>query len=547
MSPIVSYSPVQGKQGEFYSGDAHTEEGVHTPYHKSLAMLLGRENKSTDVFDVYLAYDTEIPAGATINKAALGILDSGTNTEAASVNVNGLAPGKWDATRTENTSDLATLEVTLYDGVNPKSTTVFNPSLGVPIRLSAFTGITSAGQVILTNSSGTLTSLKIKIGRASPYAQSSEIGIVYFEIWSVTGTAGAYTPLSRLAVSDNMAYASLTSASTPQEEFTFSGPNQISITDETNYIAKLIIDGVDPDTPFAFVTLDVAVPFNSPSDQNILYFGEFDAFTPYLYPTLGAFDAQAVLSTSTQFTLADTASEAGGRKFWGEVPFWVAPHAGSNTEAEHATSTSLVLTASSTTVNILLPGSLPAGIAAGDHIYLEYPGPSYQTNSNFSTEDLHHKWWKVLGFNTTYTLHSIEIEWDQTFSGSTHQMVADAAKFWTAQPASTAETTAIKVAVQECVNDAGYTGRVGLRLATDLATSVENSVHNYWSEDGGGYSRRGAFLDVDYTDPTPPAGISFVDAAASLGPRVSGEVSLSQRVESKSTLTSSVESSITVN
>lgn len=85
---------------------------------------------------------------------------------------------------------------------------------------------------------------------------------------------------------------------------------------------------------------------------------------------------------------------------------------------------SLVNSSSSITIDLV---TISPNLTPDGYIYIQFPSTDWVTSGNFSTEDLHQKWWKVLGLSD----RSVTIEWDQTYSGTTLGLPTNTTTPWT--------------------------------------------------------------------------------------------------------------------
>ena len=269
-------------------------------------------NTSTDGF---MKFTTTIPTGSTINSATL-------NFEAASssaftnmkMKIRGLDPsGFWSASSITDHADNAqgmvcsandTSAVLIAEGCPTTSAGIF--------AMQPNGGSTNHCQVMRNTAVGTLGSVSVRqlrrgnVGLAGEPVPSAESWV---EIWSVTGSAGAYQPSVKLAESDHRGWATL-STSLSDEVYLFTGVNRIAMPGVSGaYRLMKLAQNFTPQEAdgglnkfFQITAWGPASGSFNPSTWNGVRLGTFSAFSKQLYPIAQHIDAIPELGTETFFS-----------------------------------------------------------------------------------------------------------------------------------------------------------------------------------------------------------------------------------------------------
>lgn len=563
--------PMTGNHVKYITGDTTSSDAVAGQYldTASATISLGKEDKTLDISDSYLCWDTSIPVGATINRAAITVVAESANTITPLVaNIKALAPGPWSAESDVVTQDRSRLRATIIGppGLTTIGQAATTATADQPITISKAANLDSAAQVITPTSTSAIEWIWVYAYRNNVYGSvTDDTGIVWWEIWSVTGSAGSYREDALLATSDNRTYHSIQVVSGEDvpaiEAWYFSGANSITLSSGTNYLFKSRIDGLDGDQA---LSLSQKVETSTQS-KNQVFYGDFDGFSVQTYPSrdsiitdTGYVAGQTYGSVSVKATAANVAQNFGEATAPAYTPAAADP---STSLDDH-----LIMYNGSTSIDLELVISVaPDDVLVGDHIYVEYADEVWETNGNFSTEDLHQKWWKVLGIQSVVggTDNVIRIEWDQTFSGLATDImtISQESKFWLARGTTAATGTVtgeVKRAVQDAVDGAGFNGRVAFSIEAVSGGTSEDAFRVYHAEERflAEADYHGGTLWVNYT-PVPPTGISvdaetslssLVDAAAGLGPRINTSVMAlyGGRIEAYAGLESGINASATL-
>ena len=549
--------PMTGNHVKYITGDVmsfSTDAAASYLEPELTTLRLGVENKTLDTEEMFLCWDTTIPAGAIINAATITTTAGAVaNTVAPlTMGIIPLAQGNWSSQSEVVTQRRARLRISLFgDGSGSAATT---NTEGLKFAVSPAANFDSLAQVVTASGTGDLEYLRVYVWRDDLYgSNTADDGIVWWEVWSVTGSAGSYREDSLLASSDNILYDDLRDeVSAYTTDWTFSsGYNAVSLTEGVSYAIKLRTHGLDGNQAISFLYQAEATE----KDDNMIFFGDFDGFSQQTYPDRASIvedDGPALFGgypwgvdyiehRLVNGTIALQVQNMG----WGALEPTYTP-AEDDPTTDLATGITLVGSSYDVTLEIETP---PYEAMPGDWAYILYGDENWVTDGNFSTENLHAKWHKITEITASSILISHPIPW--TFSGSSKTLT-------TPQPgtfylhrgsggtgvAGYAGTYAgsewdrdLLETVHVAVRSEGYTGRIGFHFSVRVPATAADANRVYWSEDrflqNGDY--HGPRLWVNYT-PAAATGISVeaasrvlaaIDAVAILGPRLDAALGLS--------------------
>ena len=304
-------------------GDVSGYGSADVAYHTLTTIEWGEEDKDDVVGEACLAFATSIPQGATIEHARLTWTADSTDSDTLQTLLAPLSVGDWSEGVTDPTQTRDDIGVVVWSDMRSDSTVLAEggddfggggTSLG-----AASYGVTTIGQSMKATSSASLTNARMRMTARGP----SPGGLVWLEVWSVTGDSGNYRPLVLLAESEQIPHEVIfdtQGALNGVIEFPFSGSNQITLSVDTVYFLKLrtnaVLESIFPiDSDPLSVWWEL---YDGNPAENGIVFGEFRGFSHYIYRLVD--QLTAIPSPSSWFGGFYAPSVVAGTSYiWGDA------------------------------------------------------------------------------------------------------------------------------------------------------------------------------------------------------------------------------------
>lgn len=225
-------------------GDASDRAFPYDPDHGSTQLVVGNWFGIVNI-NAFLRFDPTIPLGSTINKAKLTLIGDATDGGSFAAELRALLrDGLWDQSLTEFPEPhwLGNCEIKDTGGSGLGAAGTLNQATSsLDVQNLGRNGV---GQIILATASGTLGSAEWRLRRLGAYPLFDPGKSVWFEIWSVTGSATDYRSGTKLAESEKLPIGDVW-AVWNIHSIAFLGADQIAISSGTRYALILRTDSVN--------------------------------------------------------------------------------------------------------------------------------------------------------------------------------------------------------------------------------------------------------------------------------------------------------------